>query len=59
MSDSNQVQKPSSIYPKGDFVNIQKDYTMFSTPALLIFLFVIFFILKSYIYITDPKRKGQ
>jgi hypothetical protein len=44
---SNQVQKP------------QSSQAMFPTWFLIVFLFICFFLLKGFIYISDKKRHGK
>lgn len=57
--ETKSVQKPTSIFPNGEHEPIKKEYGKLSTGALLLFLFVCFFVLKSFIYVPDEKRKGK
>lgn len=47
------------IFPGGEFENAEKSQLWMSTPFLLGFLFVVFFVLKSFIYTKDDKRHGK
>jgi hypothetical protein len=52
-------QKPSSIFPNGQFEQIKSSYLMMPTWLLVVVLIFAFFILKSFIYLADEKRKGK
>lgn len=52
-------QKPTSIFPKGEVEQIKSDYLMMPTWFLIVVLIIGFFILKSFIYLPDEKRKGK
>ncbi len=50
---------PTSIFPDDSIEHINKDPNMMSTWLLLGSLVVIFFVLKTFIYIPDEKRKNK
>lgn len=52
-------QKPSSIFPNGEYEPVKKDYATLPTSVIIVFLCLIFFVLKSFIYTPDDKRKGK
>ncbi len=49
----------TSIFPDETIEHISKDYAKMDTWLLLVFLFLIFFLLKKFIYIPDEKRHGK
>lgn len=59
METTTSIQKPTSIFPNGEHEPVKKEYGTLSTMSLILFLFVVFFVLKSFIYIPDEKRKGK
>jgi len=52
-------QKPTSIFPNGEVEQIKSSYLMMPTWILVVVLIFAFFILKSFIYLADEKRKGK
>ncbi|MBL7665608.1 MAG: hypothetical protein JNM93_10785 [Bacteriovoracaceae bacterium] len=50
---------PSSVFPKGDVEAVNKKQLMMNTWVLLGGLMVLFFLLKTFIYIKDDKRHGK
>jgi hypothetical protein len=52
-------QKPTSIFPNGEVEQIKSGYLMMPTWFLIVVLIFAFFILKSFIYHPDEKRKGK
>jgi hypothetical protein len=61
MDENTQTVKtiPSSVMPDGYAEPIKAEYEMIGTWYLVGFLFIVFFVLKSFIYIPDEKRKGK
>lgn len=56
---NNVVSKPSSIFPADEQPNKILEHRHIPTVAILVFLFVVFFILKKFIYIKDEKRHDK
>jgi len=52
-------QMPSSIFPKGDYEKIEGEQLTIAPWFVLVFLIVVFFILKSFIYTKDEKKHGK
>jgi hypothetical protein len=51
--------RESSLKVNAQFEGVQKDQFFMPTWALIITLIIVFFILKSFIYIKDDKRHGR
>lgn len=51
--------RESSLKVNAQFEGLQKDQFYMPTWAVLVFLIIIFFVLKSFIYIKDQKRHGK
>lgn len=53
-------QFESSIFPKGAGpAPVKENQFALPTWAILVFLFITFFVLKAFIYIKDEKRHGK
>lgn len=52
-------QFKTSIFPDDQVQLIQTDQARVPTWSVVLFLFVFFFVLKSFIYIKDKKRHGK
>jgi hypothetical protein len=59
MSNTTLEQKPTSIFPNDEIEHIKADYLTMPTWFLLTVLILAFFVLKSFIYHPDEKRKGR
>ena len=51
--------RKSSIEATQKLDEVKKDQFFMSTTGIIIFLIVVFFILKKFVYIKDPKRHGK
>lgn len=51
--------RESSLKVNAQFEGLQKDQFYMPTWAVLVFLIIVFFVLKSFIYIKDQKRHGK
>lgn len=49
----------SPLEPSKKLEGIELQQSKMSTPFILLFLFVVFFVLKSFIYTKDDKRHGK
>lgn len=51
--------KKTSIEPARPLERVKKDQLSAPTLGIIIFLVVVFFTLKSFVYTKDPKRHGK
>ena len=51
--------RESSLKVNAQFEGIQKDQFYMPSWAVIVFLIMVFFVLKSFIYIKDDKRHGK
>lgn len=58
MDNTTEVRE-SSLKVNAQFEGVQKDQFYLPTWAILVFLIMFFFVLKSFIYIKDGKRHGR
>jgi len=51
--------RESSLKVNAQFEGLQKDQFYMPTWGIVVILIAVFFILKTFIYIKDPKRDGK
>jgi len=59
MAEENKQFKSSIETPGNTLAKVKESHLSIPTWGILIFLFIVFFILKSFIYIKDEKRHGK
>lgn len=52
-------EMPSSIFPGGDYERVEPAQVKIPSFGIVIFLVVVFILLKTFIYTPDEKRDGK